>query len=84
MLDLEITCQADNIGPELVGDLQTVFATLLLALGAALSWNQDGVGVRRRRPRCDFVEQVFEASMQLAKIFLVVRAISLSMQLTAL
>ena len=67
MLDPEITCQADNIRPELIRDLQSVVATFLPALGTSLSWDKDGVGIRRRRSRCDFFEQVLEASMVVIK-----------------
>ena len=37
MLNPEVTCQADDIGPKLIRDLQSVVATMLLAPGAPLS-----------------------------------------------
>src|SRR6478752_3810429 len=43
MLDPEITCQADNIRPELIRDLQSVVATFLPAPRTSLPWDQDRV-----------------------------------------
>src|SRR6476620_4035278 len=67
MLDPEITCQADNIRPELIRDLQSVVATFLPAPGTSLPWDQNGVGIRRRRSGCDFSEQVLEAPIVVVK-----------------
>ena len=67
MLDAEITCQGDNIRPEFIRDLHSMVETLLPAPGTSRSWDQDGVDIRRRRSKCDFAEQVLEASIVVIK-----------------